>query len=93
VVLEVSAEAYGSAIVRPLTDALDAELLARYPRFRGSGDEPDAAAFAWLVRIDNAAVGEPARRSVSPSISRTSAGVAGGSARFARLREPGRQST
>ncbi len=46
-VLEISAEAYGSAIVRPLTGALDAELLPRYPHFRGSGDEPDAAAFAW----------------------------------------------
>jgi GNAT superfamily N-acetyltransferase len=47
VVLEVSAEAYGSAIVRPLTDALETELLPRYPRFRGTGDEPDGAAFAW----------------------------------------------
>jgi GNAT superfamily N-acetyltransferase len=47
VALEVSAEAYGSAVVRPLTDALEAELLPRYPRFQGSGDEPDTAAFAW----------------------------------------------
>ena len=41
--LEISAEPYGSPVARPLTDALEAELLPRYPAF--GGGEPEPAVF------------------------------------------------
>jgi GNAT superfamily N-acetyltransferase len=43
--VEVRAEAYGSAVARPLTDALAAELRGRYDGFDGAGGEPDPSVF------------------------------------------------
>jgi GNAT superfamily N-acetyltransferase len=43
--VEISRERYGSAVARPLTDALKAELLARNDGVDGFGDEPPPSDF------------------------------------------------
>ena len=43
--MEIRREPYGSAVARPLTDALNAELLERYDGVGGFGSEPPASDF------------------------------------------------
>jgi len=44
--VEVRPERYGSAVARPLTDALATEIAARYDGDAGAGGEPDPSVFA-----------------------------------------------
>jgi GNAT superfamily N-acetyltransferase len=61
--VEIRREPYGSPLVRPLTDALEAELTGRYEGQPGSGGEPPSRDFDppegsfLVVELDGVAVG------------------------------------